>query len=183
MPQRNRLTGEHIKLTAIREADIATIIAWDDDPEFMRMQRSDPAYPRPEVAQRAWWAERLKKPNEYSFAIRRLEDDGLIGTFHISEIEWPHLTAWFSIGIGEPDARGQGYGGEALALGLNFAFNDVNLHRITLSVFAYNEPAIRLYERLGFIREGTLREFLRRDGQRFDMHIYSLLAREWQSRD
>jgi RimJ/RimL family protein N-acetyltransferase len=179
----NQLTGERVKLTSIREADIDTIIGWESDHAFMRMMRSDPAYPRPEVAQRAWWSERLKQRDEYHFAIRLRERCRLIGTFNINGIEWQHLVAWFSIGIGDRESRGQGYGAEALALGIAFAFNDLNLHRLQLTVFSYNERAIRLYKRLGFTHEGTFREFLQRDGQRHDMLLFGLLAHEWQSRE
>lgn len=176
---RRLLDGEKVRLTAIRESDIDTLISWDDDPEFMRMLISGPSYPRPEIAQREWWTERLKARDQYHFAIRTQVHDAVIGTVHINEIEWPHGTAWLSIGIGSREARGKGYGTEAMRLALDFAFRNLNLHRIALSVFAYNEPAIRTYERLGFTHEGTMREFLQRDGQRFDMHIYGMLAEEW----
>jgi RimJ/RimL family protein N-acetyltransferase len=54
------------------------------------------------------------------------------------------------------------------------------MHRLNLTVFSYNTRAIRLYERLGFVKEGVQREFLQRDGQRHDMIFYGLLASEWQ---
>jgi RimJ/RimL family protein N-acetyltransferase len=183
MSQPNQLVGERVKLTSIRTADIDEIITWDDTPAFMRDLHSGPAYPRPEIAQREWWTERLKDKAAYHFAIRLLSDDRLIGTFHIEEIEWPHQAGWFSIGLGAGGTRGKGYGTEALTLGINFAFNDLNLHRLSLSVFAYNEPAIRLYKRLGFTHEGVFREYLKRDGQRHDMFLFGLLEHEWRSRE
>ncbi|MEZ4521609.1 MAG: GNAT family protein [Thermomicrobiales bacterium] len=182
MTGRSQLTGERVKLTAIREDDVDELISWDDDPEFMRNLHSGPAYPRPQIAQREWWTGRLKNKDEFHFAIRLIEDERLIGSFHISEIEWPHRAAWFSIGLGGKDARGKGYGTEALELGIDFAFNDLNLHRLSLSVFAYNQPAIRLYNRLGFTHEGTFREHLQRDGQRHDMLLFGMLAYEWRKR-
>jgi RimJ/RimL family protein N-acetyltransferase len=65
---------------------------------------------------------------------------------------------------------------------LDFAFNEINLHRVFLTVFSYNQRAIRLYEKLGFQREGIYREHLQRDGQRFDMLHYGILRREWAAR-
>jgi RimJ/RimL family protein N-acetyltransferase len=50
-----------------------------------------------------------------------------------------------------------------------------------LTVFSYNDWAIRLYEKLGFQREGVFREFLQRDGQVYDMLLYGLLRREWEA--
>ncbi len=64
---------------------------------------------------------------------------------------------------------------------MRFAFDEVNLRRLSLTVFAYNTRAIRLYEGMGFVREGTFREFLVRDGQPHDMLLYGLLEREWRA--
>lgn len=180
--QQGRLVGEQVKLTSIRADDIDEIISWDEDFEFMRNLNSGPAYPRPEIRQREWWSERLKKKDEYHFAIRLIEDDQIIGTFHIEEIEWPNQAGWFSIGLGGASTRGRGYGTEALTLGIDFAFNDLNLHRLALGVFAFNEPAIRLYKRLGFTLEGAQREYLNRDGRRHDMLMFGMLAHEWRAR-
>jgi RimJ/RimL family protein N-acetyltransferase len=66
-----------------------------------------------------------------------------------------------------------------MRLALDFAFRELNLHRICLTVFSYNPAAIKLYESLGFTREGVYREHLQRDGQRHDMILYGLLRREW----
>ncbi|WP_291634364.1 GNAT family protein, partial [Clostridium sp.] len=77
--------------------------------------------------------------------------------------------------------RGRGYAKEALRLTIDFGFEELNLHRIELTVLEYNEPAIKLYERLGFKREGVYREFIHRDGKRYDMYLYGMLRPEWDS--
>lgn len=182
MSARNQLIGERVKLTSIRAADIDEVVTWDEDAEFMRNLNSGPAYPRPEIVQREWWVERLKRTDEYHFAIRLVDSDRLIGTFHIQDLDWPNQAAWFSIGLGATGTRGQGYGTEALTLGLDFAFNSLNLYRLTLGVFAFNEAAIRLYRRLGFTHEGTQREYLNRNGQRHDILLFGMLVHEWRER-
>ena len=63
---------------------------------------------------------------------------------------------------------------------MRFAFDELNLHRVQLTVFSYNERAIALYEKLGFQREGVYREHLQRDGRRYDMYLYGLLRHEWE---
>jgi RimJ/RimL family protein N-acetyltransferase len=57
----------------------------------------------------------------------------------------------------------------------------MNLHRVGLTVFAYNERARALYEKMGFVHEGTQRERLHRDGERYDMLDYGILRREWEA--
>ena len=85
-----------------------------------------------------------------------------------------------SIGIGDQSNRGKGYGSEAMRLIIDYAFFELNLHRIQLTVFDYNQQAIALYERLGFQREGVFREFGQRDGKRYDMYLYGILYEEWE---
>jgi RimJ/RimL family protein N-acetyltransferase len=63
---------------------------------------------------------------------------------------------------------------------VDYAFTDLNLYRLQLTVLAYNDRAIRLYERIGFKHEGTFREFGERDGSRYDMRLYGLLLPEWE---
>ncbi|MEL7657044.1 MAG: GNAT family protein, partial [Bacillota bacterium] len=70
---------------------------------------------------------------------------------------------------------------EALRLLLRYAFDELNLYRVQLTVFSYNPGAIRLYEKLGFVREGVFREAVHRDGARHDMILYGLLRREWEA--
>jgi RimJ/RimL family protein N-acetyltransferase len=123
-----------------------------------------------------------KAKNAFLFGIRLLDDNRLIGYIELEGILWTHQTGWIGIGIGEPDYWNRGYGREAMALALDFSFGELNLHRTQLTVFDYNQRAIALYEKLGFQHEGTFREFLHRDGRRYDMHLYGLLRREWQER-
>ena len=90
------------------------------------------------------------------------------------------MIGWVAIAFGDEANRGKGYGYEAMQLLLKFAFHELNLHRVQLTVFEYNIRAIRLYEKMGFVREGTQREFLQRDGRRYDMYFYGLLVHEWE---
>ena len=69
-----------------------------------------------------------------------------------------------------------------MELALAFGFHELNLHRIQLTVFEYNKNAIKLYEKLGFQKEGAYREFIKRDGQVYDMILYGLLKKEWQQK-
>jgi len=65
---------------------------------------------------------------------------------------------------------------------LRYAFDELNLHKVQLTVFGYNERAAAVYRKVGFHQEGAMREFLRRDGQRYDMIMMGILEREWRER-
>ena len=180
MSAMNLFYGERVRLTALRPDDAQTMARWYEDGEFARLFDADAAYPKTESALTKWMDTAERDNNAYAMAIRLLYSDDLIGYVDIDGILWTHRTGWLTIGIGSPTHRNKGYGTEAIQLALRFAFHELNLHRLQLSVFAYNDAAIHLYERIGFKREGAFREFMQRDGQRYDMLLYGLLAREWE---
>lgn len=173
--------GEKVRLTGLDKQDAGVIAAWYDDAGYLRLQESKLARPRSE-AEMAADLERLRETkDQVVFGIRTMEGDELIGTVGFFEIEWANRTAWLGMGIGDRRHWEKGYGTEALGLGLGYAFNELNLHRISLTVFDYNERAIALYEKAGFKREGVFREFGQRDGKRYDMYLYGLLRPEWRA--
>lgn len=174
------LSGSIVRLRALAKEDAGTLVAMQD-PAVMRLLDTRPAVPST-LAETIDWIEREQKNrNSFHFSIRRIEDDALIGFCELDGIEWNNGASGLGIGLGDPETWGKGYGREAMQLLLRFAFHELNLHRIGLTVFSYNNRAIALYEGLGFVREGTERERLHRDGTRYDMHYYGLLRREWEA--
>ena len=174
------LRGSKVRLTALAEHDVATMARWYQDAEFLRLYDSRPAYPKTEAELSRWLEELQKDKNTFAFAIRPLEGDDLIGYLELDEVIWQHGVCGMGLSIGDQANWGRGFGYEATQLGLAFAFNELNLHRVQVTVFSYNERSIGLIEKLGFQREGVFREFLQRDGRRHDMVLYGLLRHEWE---
>lgn len=173
--------GERVRLVALDpEADAEAFARWSRDSEYLRLFDSIPA--RPESARQlarnleAW----LAPEATFLFTIRTLADDRLIGLIEIEGIRWPHGEGGLSIGLGEREYWGRGYGAEALRLILRFAFGELNLHRVSLDVFEYNPRAIRAYEKAGFVVEGRARQYLHRDGRRWDLIYMGILREEWE---
>lgn len=180
MLERNILRGKTVRLTAVEKEDLGTVGRWYEDAGFARLFDAIPAAPK-SAAQLAEWLDGVQKDKSgFLFAIRPVDEDTLLGYVELDGILWSNGNAWIGLGLGQRDNWGKGYGTEALQLTLAFAFDELNLHRVQLSVFAYNKRAIALYEKLGFVREGVYREHIRRDGQFYDMFLYGLLRREWQ---
>lgn len=180
MPTTDLLRGPRLRLTPLTSDDLPEVAGWYSDSEFARMYDARPAAPRTVASLHSWLDGYASTSDGFVFAIRPHASDLLLGFSEIESVLWPHRTAWLTLAIGAASQRGQGYGREALGLVLRFAFHELNLHRLQLSVFSYNQAAIRLYERLGFVREGAYREYIERDGQRYDMYLYGLLRREWE---
>lgn len=174
----NILRSDRARLTALTPDDIPTMQPWFEDAVFMRQLDAFPAKPKTADELKKWMEEAQSSKNGFIFGIRPTNGSELLGLLEMDEILWTHRTSWLSIGIA-PDLQGKGYGRAAMELALKFAFDELNLHRVQLTVFAYNTRAIALYESLGFVQEGTHREFLLRDGVRYDMYLYGLLRWEW----
>jgi len=94
--------------------------------------------------------------------------------------EWTHGDGWIGLGLGEREDWGKGYGTDAMRVMLRFAFTELNLYRVSLDVFEYNPRAIRSYEKAGFVFEGRMRQWMRRDGRRWDFVYMGILREEWE---
>ena len=179
MLQPDLLRGEKVQLTAVTPADLPTLTKWWADADFLRLYDSVPAFPQTESQLAKRIEDGQKGESTFLFGIRPLATNDLLGLLELDGVMWSNGTTFVSIAIGDAENRGKGYGREAMQLGLKFAFHELNLHRVCLTVFSYNQAAIKLYDSLGFTREGTYREHLQRDGRRYDMILYRLLRHEW----
>jgi RimJ/RimL family protein N-acetyltransferase len=176
------LRGTKLRLAALSQDDAPRIARWCEDTGYLRLQDTNRAVPK-SVAQIEAELEQFNgSADVIVFGIRTRTEDELIGLLGFYEIEWSNQVAWLGMGIGDRNAWGKGYGTEALRLGLQYAFDELNLHRLTLTVIDYNTRAIALYEKAGFRQEGVFREFGQRDGKRYDMYLYGLLRPEWEAK-
>ncbi|WP_456275928.1 GNAT family N-acetyltransferase [Bacillus sp. AK128] len=176
MVQFTLLKGEHVYLDRLKQEDVQVIEEWYKEEEFTR--NMDAVLSIPKQQKDIQNMIDLNSEKDFLFAIREHSTKHIVGIVGIDGILWNHRTAWISIGVGGA-SRGKGFGKEALQLALKLAFLEFNLYRLQLTVFDYNEKAKRLYEQLGFVKEGTYRSFLERDQKRHDMLLYGLLRDEY----
>ncbi len=176
------LKGKLVRLSAIDPEEFAKATArWRRDSEYDRLLAADAAMlGSAQTIQRAVEKELETESDESSFAIRAIADDKLLGGVHLEALNWSSRDSFVGIYIGEREDWGKGFGTEAMSLLLRYAFLEVNLRRVSLSVFEYNPRAIRSYEKVGFRHEGRQRQFLNRDGRRWDMLFMGILRDEWR---
>ena len=128
---------------------------------------------------REWYGSRAAHEDRLDLAVVDRTTGKYVGEVVLNELDANNNSCSFRIALG---ALGQdrGLGTEATRLVLRYAFERVGLHRISLEVYAFNPRARRVYEKVGFRPEGVLRDALLWEGERYDAHVMSILAPEWQ---
>jgi len=177
----DRLEGERIVLRRHVPSNLEAFRRWYSDPEVARLTRYQDGPMRPDEIERFFIA-RVVGADALTLAIHLRDDDRLIGTCAFSQLDSDNGSALFHITIGEKECWGLGYGTEATELMLAHAFGHLGLHRVALSVFAFNERAIRSYRKAGFVVEGRAREAIWRDGRHWDEIHMSILEEDWRDR-
>jgi len=182
MQMNELLHGEKVHLAALTKADFPQYQEWfSQDVDMMRLLNPHAVYMNTPEAEREWLNQAITNAGKdnFLFSVRTLDDDRLLGNFELFQVNWVARMCTVGIAIADPTLRGKGYGTDAMRIGLRFAFMELNLNRVMLEVYSYNLPAIRSYEKVGFVEEGRLRDKLRRDGEYHDIVQMSILRREW----
>ncbi len=173
-------TGKLVRLAAFDPETFSQRAAvWNQNSEYQQLLDSGPARLWTPKEMKDWLEKHLDEL--YGFSIHKLDDDEMIGMVDLSGIDWVAGSAWVGIGIGNRDYWGKGYGTEAMRLILDFGFGYLNLRRISLNVFGYNQRAMHSYQKCGFKEEGRLRQWMIRSGERHDLIYMGILREEWEA--
>lgn len=177
------MARSRVYLDAVKRSDLPAFAQWFNDPELLVTLNPGVLFPNTEEDEEKWYDQARQAQAQgrgYTFAIRLREDHRLIGSTGLFGIDAKNRSATFGIAVADPQAQGQGYGREATELVLRFGFDELNLHRIQLNVFAFNDRAIRLYRSVGFQEEGRQRDALFRGGRYHDCITMALLEDEFR---
>jgi len=185
MNDANIYEGERLRMTALDPVNDPEVEAvWSHTPDFLALFNVELQRPTSAHQLKKRYEEREKNHEddayEFDLRIRLRADDRLVGVLVIWA-EWGAGNAWLRLGIGLPADRRHGYGREALALGLRYIFDEMNLRRVTVGVPGYNEAALAFFAAAGFKVEARQREALFRFGRRWDEVNLGLLRAEWEA--
>jgi RimJ/RimL family protein N-acetyltransferase len=169
------LRGERVVLRPIVAADSASM--WSDlaDEEARRLTGTTRTFTRDEIDE--WCATRGETDDRWDLAVVDAATGEWLGEAVINDWEPDRRSCGFRIALG-PNARDRGIGTEATRLVVDAVFDlidDPPVHRLGLEVYAFNPRAIAVYERVGFRREGVLRDALRWNGDHVDAIVMSIL--------
>jgi RimJ/RimL family protein N-acetyltransferase len=158
--------------------DLPTLNGWRNDREVVDWLGANFAFVGPEVD--SAWFDGYLASRDRNVRLALLGDgDELVGCVYLLGISWVHRSAEFAIMIGRKDYRHRGLGTRATRAMLDHAFSDLQLHRVWLHVNHDNERARRMYERIGFQHEGTLRSSAFKNGHYLDVDVMAILDSEY----
>jgi RimJ/RimL family protein N-acetyltransferase len=175
--------GKLVRFKAVDPQQMAEVYSrWSQDSEYWRFMSGEPSHPMSIGSTREWLEEELSKdpPGFIMFALHTLDDDRLIGEIGFDRVEQPYGEAFVALGLGERDSWGKGYGTDAMRLLLRYAFCELNLHRVSLTVAEHNPRAIKSYIKVGFVEEGRVRCGEHRGGRYYDVVYMGILHDEWE---
>lgn len=185
------MSGErNVTLRQVTREDVSRIRQWLEDDEvskswFGRYSYGEPAHLgyRPnemETAEDDEFDRVFHDPSHVTLSLYSADADH-IGEVHIG-LEEALGDGQLSILIGRKDLWNRGYGAAGVRAALDMAFNEYGLYRVWVDIPEYNMAARSLFERMGFVHEGTLRKSRPHEGSRFDSAVMGLLAAEYAQR-
>ena len=171
-----KLVGDRIYLSPRNNEDVEKFVKWLND-----FQVTDYTGRTSNVVTLEGEKEYLAttKDNATYFVIVTLDNDEMIGTVSLENIDYKNQHATLGIFIGEEDYRNNGYGTEAICLILDYGFNYLNLNSIQLTVFECNERAKACYTKCGFKPAGVRRKSIFLNGKFYDTIYMDILREEF----
>lgn len=176
-----RIDTERLLLRPMRESDAAALFAIYSDPKVARYWSTPPWTSVDQAHALIAKHTAAMASDEYlCLAIERKSDEQFIGMCTLFKLSKQCRRAEIGYGLASP-AWGHGYMHEALGALLNYGFSVMSLNRVEADVDPRNEASVRSLVRLGFRKEGHLRERWIVDGEVSDSDLYGLLFSDWQS--
>ena len=155
--------GVKVKLRAFERGDLEANHEMMNDYGTLRGMLSGIPFPSSMEDEQRWLEQQTSYTRgEYQFAVEARTGE-LIGRCGLIRVDWKNRIGELGIMIASR-WRGRGYGTDAVAVLADFCFKEMGLHKLKVSVFDFNEAALRCYEKNGFEREGVLARELYRDG-------------------
>jgi diamine N-acetyltransferase len=168
------LTGQNISLRAPEPEDIEKLYQWENDPTVWRLSNTLAPYSRFDIEQYVLTAARdLLSLKQMRLMIVLRENSQAIGAIDLFEYDPLHRRVGIGILLTSSE-RNKGYGTEALRLVIDYCFEILNLHQMYASITTDNTASIRIFEKQGFVKTGTRRDWLLQNGQWKDEQFYQL---------
>ncbi|MGC1185450.1 MAG: GNAT family protein [Candidatus Dormiibacterota bacterium] len=172
------LEGELVLLRPVRESDVSGLGGMDA--ETLRLTGSQRTHSL-EVL-RDWYRTRADHQDRVDLSIIEKATGEWAGEVVLNDLNPENRSCGFRIALAGARYFDRGLGTEATTLILGHAFESVGVHRVELDVYAFNPRARHVYEKVGFVYEGTKRQALLWEGTWVDAEVMAMLEQEWSQR-
>jgi len=173
------IVGEKVILRPCEPGDELLFMQGENDPEIRETLFL--AYPVNLTLIKERLESQIKSRDTVLLSIIEKSSNNPVGQTAYFRIDYISRSAIFYLALLDKSVWSKGYGTETTQLMIDYGFNTLNLNRIQLHVFSDNLPAIKIYEKIGFVKEGVLREAMYHHGKYCDFLVMGLLKREWQA--
>ena len=170
------MSGGRVVLRPLEREHLERCVKWFNDRDVTYYLGRE--QPLTMAEEERWFAEYRSKVDEEIYAIE--VDGNHVGNIGLHGIDRANRKANLGIVIGEKDYWSKGLGTDAMRTVLRYAFEQLRLHKVNLDVIDYNERAIHVYERCGFVKEGVRREELWKRGRFVNLVRMSILENEFR---
>jgi len=172
------LRGKKIYLKLIEEVDLEKRVQWINDPEIQDTLNYD--VPTSLAKTKAWFNKILLDNSRREFSIYTVENDEYIGFCGLFNIQVPLMKAELHSVIGNKEFHGGGYGTDTYKVLMDYGFTELGLNKIYGYQLLHNSAAHRVVEKLGWKRDGLLRQDVLSHGEIKDRYIVSVLKDDWK---
>lgn len=171
------MKNKRIYLRILEKSDIVNTQKWINDSEISEIMGYLPVL---SYENQLDWYDKIKNDkSRFIFAICENKSNVHIGNAGLGRIDYVNKNCMFNIFFARKEDRGRGFGSEATLLVLEFAFNRLNMHKVYLQTSLRFMSAIKMYEKLGFKKDGVLREHYYTNGVYEDKLIFSIIKKEY----
>lgn len=171
-----------VRLERFERRDIPQLLEWVNTEKLLHQWGgSGFQYPL-DTKQLEEYISSTEKENADVLAYKVIEEQSgkTIGHISIARINRKHRSARIGrVLVGDTEVRGRGIGEQMMKKALEIAFGELKMHRVSLGVFDFNKPAIACYEKVGFTKEGLLRDTLLVEGKYWSVWEMRMLEDEW----
>lgn len=174
--------GMHSFLRRAEREDLDTILAWMDDPEFQYFLYGEEAQSQRQIREKIILMLGRTPANVAPSVVHLLidsKDAGPMGMMSLQNISWKNRSCSLDIFVDAAHRSSAMLAAASVFRALEYAFDELNLHRVSALVYAFNTSSWRILERSGARRELVLKDHIYRDNQLYDAYAYGLLRREF----